>query len=99
MPYIPRIQRPRLDAFKTLLKEIEVSLTAGELNYLISSLVHAWLQKKEKIGYAEMNEVMGVLECMKLELYRQVISPYEDKKKNDNGSVSNLDDNSFDHMR
>lgn len=99
MPYIPRIQRPRFDVFKTLLKTIEVPLTAGELNYLISSLVHIWLQKKEKLGYAEMNEVMGVLECMKLEVYRQVISPYEDKKKMENGSVSALDDDSFDHMR
>ena len=99
MPYISRIQRPRLDAFKTLLKEIEVSLTAGELNYLISSLVHTWLQKKEKINYASMNEVMGVLECMKLELYRQVVAPYEDQKKMENGAVSCLDDNSIDRMR
>jgi len=34
---------------------------------------------------------MGVLECAKLELYRMVAAKYEDKKRLENGAVSELD--------
>jgi len=30
---------------------------------------------------------VGVLECAKMELYRRVAAPYEDKKKEENGDV------------
>jgi len=38
-------------------------------------------------NYADYNEVMGVLECVKQELYRRLIVPYENKKKEENGDV------------
>ena len=38
-------------------------------------------------NYARFNEMIGVLECCKLELYRRVISNYEDKKMRQNGDV------------
>jgi len=38
-------------------------------------------------SYAELNEVIGVLECAKQELYRRVVAPYEDGKAKINGDV------------
>jgi hypothetical protein len=40
-----------------------------------------------------------VLECAKLELYRMIAAPYEDKKRLANGPVSELDDDSKKRMR
>jgi len=49
------------------------------------------LVKSKKVSavnnYADYNEVIGVLECVKQELYRKVISKYEDKKEKENGTV------------
>ena len=38
-------------------------------------------------NYVKLNELIGVLECAKLELYRRVASPYEDEKVESNGDV------------
>lgn len=62
----------------------------GELNYLITKAIHSYIGKKG-LSYSTLNEVMGVLECCKLELNRQVIAPYENEKKKENGPVSELD--------
>ena len=59
--------------------------TAGELNYVITSLVDAYL--KDNVSYRTLNEVIGVLECAKLELYRRIAAPYEDAKCAENGDV------------
>ena len=60
--------------------------TAGELNYAISMMI------KEYVGtfglsYSTLNEVVGVLECAKLEVYRRMVAPYEDTKIEENGDV------------
>jgi hypothetical protein len=60
--------------------------TAGELNYMISSLLDEYLTERGK-NYASINEVIGMLECAKLELYRRVAAPYEDEKIDQNGDV------------
>lgn len=57
----------------------------GELNYLLTYHVLKYLGGSTR--YADINEVIGVLECMKLELYRRVAAPYEDKKCAENGDV------------
>lgn len=72
--------------------------TVGELNYLLTSILHGFIIK-HKLCYTTLNEVIGVLECAKLELYRQVASPYEDKKKLENGSVSDLDSLTLEDVR
>ena len=60
----------------------------GELNYLLTFLVNQYLFRHgETPSYTDYNEVVGVLECMKLELYRRLIAPYENKKKEQNGDV------------
>ena len=65
---------------------------AGELNFAITTLVDKFLQNKGGLRYAHINEVVGALECAKLELYRRIAVPYEDQKIQESGDVyeSNL---------
>lgn len=52
--------------------------TCGELNYAITSQVDEYLVRAGGVRYAHLNEVVGALECAKLELCRRVAAPYED---------------------
>ena len=70
----------------------------GELNYLITRLCHTYIER-HGLSYATCNDVTGVLECAKMELYRMVAAPYEDKKKRENGSVSELDATNLEEVR
>ncbi|HEX2888072.1 DUF6899 family protein [Vineibacter terrae] len=79
MPYVNREARDRLDAGGS-------PKTPGELNYKITRLVDEYLSRQE-LSYARLNEVVGVLECAKLELYRRVTAPYEDIKIAEDGDV------------
>ncbi len=80
MPYITADARARLDAGGK-------PETAGELNYAITRLVDAYLIQQGEIRYANLNEIIGVFECAKLELYRRVAAPYEDQKRGETGDV------------
>jgi len=71
---------------------------AGELNYLITCLCHRYIHDKG-LRYDNINEVIGVLECARLEFYRQVAAPYEDKKKCENGAISSLDSKTLEDVR
>lgn len=62
--------------------------TVGELNYTLTRLIDQFIMCHGK-SYGTLNAVIGVLECAKLELYRRVVSPYEDKKMSENGDVYN----------
>ena len=100
MPYIPATRREDFDA---LIAEIVQMLhsegtgygtrSPGDLNYVLTKIVLGYLyQKKDKTvshtpHYADLNEAMGVLECVKQELYRRDAAPYEDKKIKENGDV------------
>jgi hypothetical protein len=66
-------------------------LDAGELNFAITALVDSYLQDKGGIRYGHLNEVIGALDCAKLELYRRIAAPYEDKKLAENGDVYRSD--------
>lgn len=58
----------------------------GELNYAITEMVIDYINRKG-VSYTNMNEVVGVLECAKMELYRRMAAPYEDIKIEENGDV------------
>ena len=64
---------------------------AGELNFAIMVLVDNYLKDKGEIRYSHLNEVVGAMDCAKLELYRRVAAPYEDKKIAENGDVYSSD--------
>lgn len=59
----------------------------GELNFAITVQVDRYLEDKGGIRYGHLNEVIGALDCAKLELYRRIAAPYEDKKIAENGDV------------
>lgn len=59
---------------------------AGELNYMVSLFINRYLSQNG-LNYANVNEMIGALECCKLELYRRVAAPYEDLKCKENGDV------------
>ena len=84
MPYIPLVQRMKVLPWAAV-KRINPE-TPGELNYVITSIILRYLAKYV-ISYARFNEVMGVLESIKQELYRREVAPYEDKKIMDNGDI------------
>jgi hypothetical protein len=46
---------------------------------------------RKGICYDVLNSVDGILGCAQKEFYRTVSAKYEDKKKDENGSVSVLD--------
>lgn len=80
MPYITQEQRDELDNWDTIPE------TAGELNYMITRLVHEFWEENGS-NYQAFNDIVGALECAKLELYRRWIGPYEDVKIMENGDV------------
>jgi len=84
MPYINKQCRQHIDL---LVSDIN---NPGVLNYVITKIVHKYIQDFG-LRYQVLNEVIGVLECAKLELYRTIAAPYENIKKVENGSVSELD--------
>lgn len=70
--------------------------TAGELNYVLSQVVWQYLEwyggSCSPLGnecYQAYNDVIGVLECLKLEVYRRLVAPYEEEKMAENGDVFN----------
>jgi hypothetical protein len=60
--------------------------TAGDLNFAVTSLVNRYLVE-QGLCYASINDVVGVLECAKLEVYRRLAGPYENQKIQQNGDV------------
>ena len=64
----------------------ETDDTAGTLNYTITRLCHDFVDRNG-LSYTNVNTLIGMLECAKMELYRRVGSPYEDEKIEENGDV------------
>jgi len=86
MPYIRKESREKFNQFKLDLLSLAIE-TSGELNYVITKIILEYLYKKGIPKYNNYNEIVGVLECAKQELYRRQIAPYEDIKIKDNGDV------------
>ena len=59
---------------------------AGELNFLVTYIVNDYLKTYGE-SYGTYNEIVGVLECCKLEFYRRAVAAYEDEKIVENGDV------------
>lgn len=83
MPYISKERRLELVSRDPEYKFIS---NAGEFNFIISSLINGFIAEHGK-SYAVINELIGALECAKLELYRRIAAPYEDIKISENGDV------------
>ncbi len=88
MPYIQQEQRKKweklIDEITSIINKLPDDKKEGDINYLITSI----LKKSYSPGYFNYNRLVGVLECIKLEMYRRVIGPYEDEKIKENGDVN-----------
>ena len=82
MPYIPRSQKE-----KALEGEIK---DAGSFNFLIHQLMDEYIEQNG-VSYQTYNDIVGAMDCAKMELYRRLVSPYEDKKILLNGDVKPYD--------
>ena len=87
MPYIKSENRVKYDRILheliDILKSLPVEEVDGELNYVVTKL----LKEIYPVRYFHINKAIGVLECVKLEFYRRVAAPYEDKKIKESGDV------------
>ena len=79
MPYITQERR-------TVLANKGIVLSPGELNYLLTDCINRYYLFNE-FNYQKINDVIGALECAKLEFYRRVAVPYENAKLAENGDV------------
>lgn len=80
MPYINNGHRIYLEDHPLDVK------STGELNYMITGVIAEYLERNG-LSYAVINNIMGALEGAKLEFYRRVAAPYENKKILENGDV------------
>jgi hypothetical protein len=78
MPYINQSDREEISKGRQ-------PTTSGELNYLITTIIFDYYNRYP--CYSLINDVVGALEGAKLEFYRRVAAPYEDKKVKENGDV------------
>ena len=86
MPYIPQSRRDGI--------ELELGAdhlnwcpeNAGDLNFVVSTFIANYIRNCG-LKYAVVNEMVGALECAKMELNRVIIGPYEDRKIAENGGV------------
>ena len=61
-------------------------LEPGQLNYAITCVLKDYIESNG-LSYDTINDIVGALEGAKLEFYRRVAAPYEDKKIIENGDV------------
>ena len=55
----------------------------GVINHIITKILIGTYPH----NYEQLNAIIGVMECTKLEFYRRVVVPYEDRKMEENGDV------------
>lgn len=85
-PYLSKIDKAR---FTKLVKEITNQSELwgpGDLNFLFTELIKQYIVVNGN-RYNYYNDIVGALECAKLEIYRRRIAPYEDQKIKENGDV------------
>lgn len=79
MPYIS----PERRTTQTILHPA----TSGDLNYAITSVINGYMRNFTHTNYGAINDVLGALEGAKMEFYRRVAAPYENKKIVENGDL------------
>jgi len=86
IPYIRKEERERYDPIIAQLVESlpeDVTAIDGNLNYVITKILKTVYEPR----YFNYNRAVGMLECVKQEFYRVVVSPYEDLKREQHGDV------------
>jgi len=83
MRFMPYIKKETRDSFEIGTGKID---SPGDLNYILTRVCLEYIDNKGT-NYQIYNDVIGALECCKLEMYRRAVSPYEDQKIQINGDV------------
>ena len=89
MPYIVQNQRKEVDNYIHELvfeakRATESEKRLGIANYIITKIVLDLLAPQ---NYSDMCGVIGTFESAKLECYRRLVGPYEDKAIEKNGDL------------
>lgn len=91
MPYITKEDREKVDpAIDILIEKLNLwheDFIEGVMNYTITRLLNEMPRFPGKWRYKYINRAIGVLECVKLEFYRRLAGPYEDKAILKNGDI------------
>lgn len=92
MPYISQSDRPQYNALIAELAQLLATQPAekrkGHGNYVITQILRgAWVSAPEAESYSNYADIIGTLECAKLEIYRRWVAGYEDKAIAKNGDV------------
>jgi len=85
MPYIAQARREDFQDFLDKTRGLRID-NVGELNYLVTMLGQTYLAT-HGFHYRTFNEIVGAIECAKIELYRRQIANLEDEKKRENGDT------------
>jgi hypothetical protein len=91
MPYIAQDDREKLrhtlDLLVYQLDSFDDEDIEGVMNYSISYILNKRMRPHSGWRYKWINRAIGVLEAVKLEFYRRLASPYEDKAIDKNGDI------------
>lgn len=85
MPYIDADPEDKRVFRESLIASGMTEASAGTLNFMITMHIDAFIGPE--LSYDRINEAIGALECAKMELYRRIAVPYEEKKMRENGDV------------
>lgn len=84
MPYILKSEREKFNEAELIGMKCE---NPGDLNYVITKVIHGYLNKKGIIKYQFINDILGALSGATHEFYRRIVAPYEDTKIKENGDL------------
>ena len=83
MPYIVKERRSRMLKGGYL---SQADMTPGDLTFVVSTLMDRYLML-HGVNYTNINALIGVLECAKLELYSRIAVPFVERKRHENGDI------------
>lgn len=89
MPYLEQEDKDKiLCSLRSISKDIfdDKINTVGQLNFIITTIIHTFIEKNGT-NYTNLNNMIGVLECVKQEYYRRIVSNYEEDKILLNGDI------------
>jgi hypothetical protein len=82
MPYIKDEKRPMMDTVVELMRALDVKAD-GDLNYILYKYCKYYI----KPSYNNYKNFCGELTECAVEIRRQLLAPYEDTKREENGDV------------
>lgn len=88
MPYIDQTARIHIkkESKRRVLDSMgRILADTGELSYVIMRILLTYMG--DTLTETKINEVVGVLERIKLEFYRRLCAPFEEIKKEENGDI------------